>query len=144
MFLRADGLHVVCPFVDNGKVVGLSVLDMTSIASYNQPVVLVEDNTSDLLLLRLDHWPLIIDLETVNLVHFNHLDDAFLLVVIFASALPSVVRVVLAGDKDQEFLSQAMLPDGHPFREFREKVACLLIERLLLSVLLDLDNLYLA
>ena len=90
LLLRADGLHVIRPFVDNGEVVWLAVLDMSPIASYNQAIVLVEDNTSDLRLFRLDHWPLIIDLEAVDLVHLNHLDDAFHLVIFFF-ALSSIV-----------------------------------------------------
>ena len=101
LLLRANGLHVIGPFVDNGEVIGFAVLDMTSIASYNQPVILVEDDTCDLRLFRLDHRSLIIDLEPVDLVHLNHLNDAFLLVIIFASALRSVVIEVLAGNKDQ-------------------------------------------
>ena len=101
LFLGADGLHIVRPFVNNGEIVGFAVLDMASIASYNQAIVLVEDNTSNLRLFRLDHWPLIIDLEPVNLVNLDHLDDALLLVVFSTFTLRSVVIEVLAGDKDQ-------------------------------------------
>lgn len=90
LLLRADGLHVIRPLVDNGEVVGFAVLDMSPVASYNQAIVLVEDNTSDLRLFRLDHWPLIIDLEAVDLVHLNHLDETFHLVVFFF-ALSSIV-----------------------------------------------------
>ena len=144
LFLGADGLHIVRPFVNNGEIVGFAVLDMASIASYNQAIVLVEDNTSNLRLFRLDHWPLIIDLEPVNLVNLDHLDDALLLVVFSTFTLRSVVIEVLAGDKDQKFLSKAVLPDGQTLGEVREEIACLLIKSLLLSVLLDLDNLYLA